>query len=100
MAYQFNSVQSLDRLGRLVGRGRGDMRDDSAEISFQFFFFLQEALVGSSGMGRDVLPSISGQHGDGGVYKPTTKLVSIQGRTKSPSILKLALQINNYTFAR
>ena len=31
---QFSSVQSLDRLGR-----RGDMRDDSAEILFQFFFF-------------------------------------------------------------
>ena len=56
--------------------------------------------MGSSGMGRDVLPSISGQHGDGGVYKHTTKLVSIQGRTKSPSIWKLALQMNNYTFAR
>ena len=31
---------------------RGDMRDDSAEILFQSF--LQEALVSSSGMGRDV----------------------------------------------
>ena len=30
----------------------GDMRDDSAEILFQSF--LQEALVSSSGMGRDV----------------------------------------------
>ena len=44
---QFSSVQSFDRLGR-----RGDMRDDSAEILFQSF--LQEALVSSSGMGRDV----------------------------------------------
>ena len=44
---QFVSVQSLDRLGRL-----GDMKDDSAEILFQSF--LQEALVSSSGMGRDV----------------------------------------------
>ena len=44
---QFSSVQSLYRMGR-----RGDMRDNSAEILFQIF--LQEALVGSSGMGRDV----------------------------------------------
>ena len=44
---QFSSVQSLDRLGR-----RGDTRDDSAEILLQSF--LQEALVSSSGMGRDV----------------------------------------------
>ena len=44
---EFSSVQSRDRLGR-----RGDMRDDSAEILFQSF--LQEALVSSSGMGRDV----------------------------------------------
>ena len=42
-----SSVQSLYRFGR-----RGDMRDDSAEILFQSF--LQEALVSSSGMGRDV----------------------------------------------
>ena len=41
------AVRSLDRLGR-----RGGMRDDSAEILFQSF--LQEALVGSSGMGRDI----------------------------------------------
>ena len=47
MVVQFSSVQSLDRFGR-----RGDMRDDSAEILFQSF--LQEALVSSSGMGRDV----------------------------------------------
>ena len=44
---QFSSVQSLDRLGRW-----GDTRDDSAEILFRSF--LQEALVSSSGMGRDV----------------------------------------------
>ena len=30
---QFSSVQSLDRFGR-----RGDMRDDSADILFHFFF--------------------------------------------------------------
>ena len=41
------SLQSLDRLGR-----RGDLRDDSAEILYQSF--VQEALVSSSGMGRDV----------------------------------------------
>ena len=41
------SVQSLDRLGR-----REDMRDDSADILFQSF--LQEALVSSSGMARDL----------------------------------------------
>ena len=44
---QFSSVQSLDQLGR-----RRDLMDDSAEILFQSF--LQEALVSSSGMGRDV----------------------------------------------
>ena len=44
---EYSSVQSLDRLGR-----RGNTRDDSAEILFQSF--LQEALVSSSGMGRDV----------------------------------------------
>ena len=44
---QFGSVRSLDRLGR-----RGDLRDDSAEILFQSC--LQEALVSSSGTGRDV----------------------------------------------
>ena len=43
-----SSVQFLDRFGR-----RGDMRHDSAaEILFQSF--LQEALVSSSNMGRDV----------------------------------------------
>ena len=36
------------------------MRDDSAEILFQFF--LQEALLGSSGMGRDVHSLMSIQH--------------------------------------
>ena len=41
------SVQSLDWFGR-----RGDMTDDSAEILFQSF--LREAIVSSSGMGRDV----------------------------------------------
>ena len=47
MLYQFSSVQSFDRLGRW-----GDMRDDSVDILFQSF--LQEAIVSSSGMGRDV----------------------------------------------
>ena len=42
-----SSVQSLDRLGHW-----GDMMNDSAEILFQAF--LQEAIVSSSGMGRDV----------------------------------------------
>ena len=45
--FSFRSVQSLDRLGR-----RGDMKNDVAKILFQSF--LQEALVSSSGMGRDV----------------------------------------------
>ena len=49
--FVFSSVQSLDRLGRLV-----DMRDDSAEILSQSF--LQEAPESSSGMGRDVYPLI------------------------------------------
>ena len=40
-------VLSLDRLGCL-----GDTRDDSAELLYQSF--LQEAIVSSSGMGRDV----------------------------------------------
>ena len=44
---QFSSFQSLDRLGR-----RGDMRDDSVEILFQSF--LQEAVMGSSGIGGNV----------------------------------------------
>ena len=44
---QFSSALSLDRLGR-----RGDMKDDSAQILFQSF--LQQALVSSSGVGRDV----------------------------------------------
>ena len=41
------SGQFLDRLGR-----RGDTTDDSADILF--LAFLQEALVSSCGMGRDV----------------------------------------------
>ena len=48
---QFNSVQSFYQLGRW-----GNMRDDSAEVFFQTF--LQESLVSSSGMGRDVLSLI------------------------------------------
>ena len=51
----FSSVQSLDRLGL-----QGDMRDDSAEMLFQSF--LQEALVSSYGMGRDVHSLMSVQH--------------------------------------
>ena len=42
-----DSVQSLHRLGHW-----GDMRDNSAEILF--WLILQEALVSSFGMGRDV----------------------------------------------
>ena len=47
LSHGLTLLQSHDRLGR-----RGDMKDDSAEILFQSF--LQEALVSSSGMGRDV----------------------------------------------
>ena len=47
---QFSSFQSLDQLGH-----QGDMRVNSAEILFQSF--LQETLVSSSGVGRDV-PSL------------------------------------------
>ena len=47
VSVQFSSVQSLKGLGR-----RGDMTDSSAEILLQSF--LQEALLSSSGMGRDV----------------------------------------------
>ena len=43
----FSSVQFAVQLGC-----RGNMTDDSAEILFQSF--LQEALLSSSGMGRDV----------------------------------------------
>ena len=46
LVIQFSSFQSLDESGR-----RGDMTDDSAEILFQSF--LQEAIVSSSGVGRD-----------------------------------------------
>ena len=46
LTFHGSSVKSLDRLGR-----RRDTRDDSAEIIFQSF--LREALVSSSGMGRD-----------------------------------------------
>ena len=50
---QFSSVQSLDRLGRQDGgEVGGNMTDYSAEILFQSF--LQEAIVSSSYMGRDV----------------------------------------------
>ena len=40
----------------LLGGGGGEMMDNLAEIFFQlnFFFCLQEAVVSSSGMGRDV----------------------------------------------
>ena len=46
---QFSSVQINPLTDWVVG---GDMGDESAEILFQSF--LQEALVNSSGMGRDV----------------------------------------------
>ena len=49
---QVNSFQSSSVPRPGPPDRRGDMRDDSAEILFQSF--LQEALVGSSGMGRDV----------------------------------------------
>ena len=45
--YQFNSVQSLEQLGRW-----GNMMDDSAEILFQSF--LRETTVSDTGMGRGV----------------------------------------------
>ena len=52
----FSSIQSLDRLGLRLG-----MRPDSRENLFQSF--LQEALVSSSGMGRNVNSSmLSNQH--------------------------------------
>ena len=47
MHERFSWVQSLDWLGHW-----GDVRDDSAEILSQSF--MQETLVSSSGMGRDV----------------------------------------------
>ena len=46
-SFQFSSVQSLDRLSC-----RGDITDDSAEILFQSF--LQEAIVSTFSLGRDV----------------------------------------------
>ena len=53
--------------------GRGDMRDDSAEILFQYF--LQEALVSSSGMGRYVHSlMLSIQHF---LYRPRRRLPSL-----------------------
>ena len=45
--HQFSSLQSLDRWGR-----PGDMKDGSAKILFQSF--LQEAIVSSSGIGKEV----------------------------------------------
>ena len=50
----FSSVLSLGQIGSFWGHAGtcGDMRDDSAEIFFRSF--LQEALVSSSGTGRDV----------------------------------------------
>ena len=47
IVYEFSSVQFLDQLGH-----QGYMRDNSAETLFHSF--LQEALVSSSGMGRDI----------------------------------------------
>ena len=54
-SFQFGSFQSIDRFGGGGGGGWvwvGGMRNDSAEILFQSF--LQEPIVSSSGMGRDV----------------------------------------------
>ena len=51
----FSLVQPLHRLGRrcvCVWGGRGVMTDDSAQILFQSI--LWEAIVSSSGLGRDV----------------------------------------------
>ena len=64
--------QSLDRLGR-----RGDMRDDSAEILFHSF--LQEAPVGSSGMGRDVYSLMLYIQN---FFLPTTASPTLQGALK------------------
>ena len=50
------SFKSFNRLDRRGGGGK-DMRNDSAQILFQSF--LQEALVSSSGMGRDVHSLVS-----------------------------------------
>ena len=71
--HQFSSVQSLDRLGR-----RGHVRDDSADILFQSF--LQEALVSSSGMARD-LSSLNVVHP--AFPLQTTALPTLKGALKS-----------------
>ena len=47
LGVQFSPLTDL-----VVGGGRGDMRDDSAEIFVQSF--LREAIVSSSGMDMDV----------------------------------------------
>ena len=68
MRVQFSTVQSLDKLGH---QGKvGSMRGNSAEF---FQCFLQEALVGKSGMGRDVhflVLSICISSADHGVTHP------------------------------
>ena len=49
-AFWDSSVQSLDQLGS-PGKGGGSIKDDSAEILFQFFF-LQEAVVSNAAAGQ------------------------------------------------
>ena len=53
MKKKFSSIQFSPLTDRVI---RGNMRDDSADIFFQAF--LHEALVSSSGLGRDVLSSM------------------------------------------
>ena len=68
----FHSVQFPDQLGR-----RGDMRDDSAGILFQSS--LQEALVSSSGIGRDAQSLIFVHHS---FPLPTTSSSTLKGAQK------------------
>ena len=77
---QFNSGQSLDQHCCFFGGcfclfvfGGRDMRDDSAEILFQSF--LQEALVSSPGIGRDVHSlKLSIQHFLSQPHRPRSKV--------------------------
>ena len=68
-------ISSSTRLGR-----RGNMRDDSAEIVFQCF--LQEALVGSSGLGQGS-PLFNAVHP--AFPLPTTAYPTLQGVMKDNS---------------
>ena len=83
------AVRSHDRLGH-----QGDFRDDSAEILFQSF--LQEALVSSSGTGRDdvvhpafplpttVSPTLQGDLKDG--FGEAVVACDISEPSKCPSL--------------